>query len=197
MSRHPPIKWAQRSDEIYITVEVPDAQDVKLILEPEGKFYFSATRGAEKIPYEFNIDLFDKIDVKNSKTTVGLRNIFYIVSKIESKWWSRLLKQGGKPPVFLRVDWEKSVDEDEEQEEDKPGTDMDFGNFAFSKLGMGVGEDDVEDDHDVGFDESDAEELTDQASGKNKPDNDNKRLSGQWSFKDYMKKQTQDDSLTE
>ncbi|CAJ1976868.1 unnamed protein product [Sphenostylis stenocarpa] len=174
MSRHPPIKWAQRSDEIYITVEVPDAQDVKLILEPEGKFYFSATRGAEKIPYEFNIDLFDKIDVKNSKTTVGLRNI----CKTESKWWSRLLKQGGKPPVLLRVDWEKWVDEDEEQEEDKPGTDMDFGNFAFSKLGMGVDEDDVEDDHEPA---SDVEELTDQASGKNKPDNDNKRLSGQWS----------------
>lgn len=62
-SRHPPIKWAQRSDELYITVELPDAQDVNLTLEPEGKLHFSATAGAEKIPYEVNIDLFDKVDV--------------------------------------------------------------------------------------------------------------------------------------
>ena len=34
----------------------------------------------------------------------------------ESKWWDRLLKQGGKSPVFLKVDWDKWVDEDEEQD---------------------------------------------------------------------------------
>lgn len=62
-SRHPTVKWAQRSDEVLITVELPDAQNVKLKLEPEGKFYFFATAGADKIPYEVDIDLFDKIDV--------------------------------------------------------------------------------------------------------------------------------------
>lgn len=36
------------------------------------------------------------------------------MKKAESKWWSRLLKQGGKPPVFLKVDWNKWIDEDEE-----------------------------------------------------------------------------------
>lgn len=70
-SRHPPVKWAQRFDELYITVELPDAQDVKLKLEPEGKFYFSATAGAEKIPYEIDIDLFDKVDV-NVRTTIPI-----------------------------------------------------------------------------------------------------------------------------
>ncbi|TKY51475.1 cytosolic prostaglandin-E synthase [Spatholobus suberectus] len=172
MSRHPPVIWAQRSDEIYITVELPDAQDVKLVLEPEGKFYFSATCGAEKIPYEVNIDLFDKVDVNNSTASVGSRNIFYVVKKTESKWWSRLLKQGGKPPVFLKVDWDKWIDEDEEQEDNKPGTDMDFSNFDFSKLSMGGGEgldDDMADDRDD--DESDTEEeVTEQASADNEPD---------------------------
>ncbi|RDX67599.1 hypothetical protein CR513_53505, partial [Mucuna pruriens] len=184
MSRHPCVKWAQRSDEIYVTVELPDAQDVKLILEPEGKFYFSATCGAEKIPYEVNIDLFDKVDVNvrasilimNSKASVGSRNIFYVVKKTESKWWSRLLKQAGKPPVFLKVDWNKWVDEDEEEQEDnKPGTDMDFNNFDFSKLGMGGDEegldDDDADDGDESDDESDTEEeTTERASAENEPD---------------------------
>lgn len=62
-SRHPSVKWAQRSDTLYITIDLPDAQDVKLKLEPEGKFLFSATTGAEKTPYEVDLDLYDKIDV--------------------------------------------------------------------------------------------------------------------------------------
>lgn len=147
------MKWAQRSDRLYITVDLPDAQDVKLKLDPEGKFLFSATSGADKIPYEVDIDLFDRVDVdvgsltivaynsafclftwiifcivdaheyvtkcylQESKASIGLRNICYLVKKAENKWWSRLLKQQGKPPVFLKVDWDKWVDEDEETED--------------------------------------------------------------------------------
>ncbi|OIW01415.1 hypothetical protein TanjilG_25711 [Lupinus angustifolius] len=176
MSRHPLVKWAQRSDELYITIELPDAQDVKLKLEPEGKFYFSATAGADKIPYEVDIDLFDKIDVDNSKANITSRNIFYLVTKAENKWWDRLLKQGGKLLVFLKVDWDKWVDEDEE-DDSKPVSDMDFGDVDFSKLNMGggeglgiddAGEDDDDDDDD---DESDIEEeVAGQPSIGNEPD---------------------------
>jgi hypothetical protein len=38
------------------------------------------------------------------------------VKKVENKWWSRFLKQQGRPPIFLKVDWDKWVDEDEEPE---------------------------------------------------------------------------------
>ena len=48
---------------VFITIELPDAQDVKLKMEPEGKFFFSATSGVNKIPYEVDMDLHDKIDV--------------------------------------------------------------------------------------------------------------------------------------
>lgn len=57
------MKWAQRSDKVYITVELPDAEDVKLKLEPQGKFFFSATGGASKTKYEVDLDLFDSVDV--------------------------------------------------------------------------------------------------------------------------------------
>ncbi|KAL6984239.1 prostaglandin-E synthase, partial [Sarracenia purpurea var. burkii] len=158
-SRHPTVKWAQGSDELYITIELPDAKDVKLKLEPEGKFFFSATSGAESIPYEIDMDLYDEIDINESKANVGLRNICYLIKKAENKWWSRLLKQEGRPPVFLKVDWDKWVDEDEEQES-KIGTDMDPGDFDFSKLNMGGGDfDDGEaTDDDEGDIESDTEE---------------------------------------
>ncbi|CAN6543748.1 unnamed protein product [Malus baccata var. baccata] len=147
MNRHPNVKWAQRSDMVYITIDLPDAQDVKLKLEPEGKFLFSATTGPEKTPYEVDLDLYDKIDINETKTSVGLRNICYLVKKAEDKWWSRLIKQQGRAPIFLKVDWDKWVDEDEEPEEVKGdeggpggfGNNMDFGglgnNMDFGGLG--------------------------------------------------------------
>lgn len=64
---------------MFITVELPDAQNVKLKLEPEGKFYFSATAGVEKIPYEVDIDLFDKIDVDVRATSLW----FFFICKCQ------------------------------------------------------------------------------------------------------------------
>jgi hypothetical protein len=52
--------------------------------------------------------------LQESKASTGSRSIQYIVKKAENKWWSRLIKQTGKPPVFLTVDWDKWIDEDEE-----------------------------------------------------------------------------------
>lgn len=161
MSRHPSVKWAQRSDTLYITIDLPDAQDVKLKLQPEGKFLFSATTGAEKTPYEVDLDLYDKIDVNESKANIGLRNICYLVKKAENKWWKRLIKQEGKAPVFLKVDWDKWVDEDEESEDKGSGNDMDFGDLDFSKLNMGGGsglDDDALDKFDDLDDSSDTED---------------------------------------
>ncbi|PSS00023.1 HSP20-like chaperone protein [Actinidia chinensis var. chinensis] len=161
MSRHPTVKWAQRSDKLSITIELPDAKDVKLKLEPEGKFFFSATSGVDNVPYELDMDLYDKVDVNESKASVGLRNICYLIKKAESKSWSRLLKQEGKPPVFLKVDWDKWVDEDEGQDS-KSGAGMDFGDFDFSKLNMGGGGDfdgdEDEAEKDEGNDEGTMEE---------------------------------------
>ncbi|XP_027089754.1 co-chaperone protein p23-1 [Coffea arabica] len=158
MSRHPMVKWAQRSDRLFITVELPDANNVTHKLEPEGKFLFSATTGVDNTPYEVEFDLFDKVDVNESKISATSRNICYLVKKAENKWWSRLLKQGGKPPIFLKVDWDKWVDEDEQDE--KVGSDMDFGDIDFSKLNMGGGGDFDADiaDRDEGDDDSDTED---------------------------------------
>lgn len=75
-SRHPSVKWAQRSDKLFITIELPDAQDVKLKLEPEGKIFFSATRGADKIPYEAELELLDKVNTDVSSLFIASILIF-------------------------------------------------------------------------------------------------------------------------
>ncbi|KAK9122556.1 hypothetical protein Sjap_012158 [Stephania japonica] len=148
-SRHPILKWAQRSDKIYLTVDLTDAKDVKLKLEPEGKFIFSATK--DGVPYELDIELLDKINFEESKVNIGVRSIVYAITKAEKKWWGRLLKQEGKPPVFVKFDWDKWVDEDEENE----NAGMDFDDMDFSNLNMG------DDDYDM-------DELKDEEEGEKK-----------------------------
>lgn len=63
-SRHPEVKWAQRADKVFITVQLPDAKNAKVNLEPEGVFTFSASAGAEDHLYELKLDLFDKVNVE-------------------------------------------------------------------------------------------------------------------------------------
>ncbi|XP_048138854.1 uncharacterized protein OsI_027940 isoform X9 [Rhodamnia argentea] len=139
-SRHPELKWAQRKDKVFITVLLPDAKDAKVNLEPDGIFTFSAKAGAENHPYELKLELFDKVNVEESKINIGVRNIFCILEKAEKEWWKKLLRGDGKPPHYVKVDWDKWVDEDE----DTGGGmgDLDLGGMDFSKFGgMGMGDD--------------------------------------------------------
>ncbi|XP_068337694.1 uncharacterized protein OsI_027940 isoform X2 [Pyrus communis] len=141
MSRHPEVKWAQRVDKVFLTVLLPDAKDAKVKLEPDGTFSFSASAGAENHQYELKLDLFDKVNVEESKINVGVRSIFCIVEKAEPEWWPKLLRGDGKTPHYVKVDWDKWVDEDDDTAGSGPG-DMDLGGMDFSKFG-GMGGDDM------------------------------------------------------
>ncbi|KAH9730405.1 hypothetical protein KPL70_009643 [Citrus sinensis] len=137
MRRVPEVKWAQRQDKVFITVQLPDAKNAKVNLEPEGVFSFSASAGAENHLYELKLELFDKVNVEESKINVGVRSIFCIVEKAEKGWWKKLLRGDGKTPHYVKVDWDKWVDEDE----DNGAGDLDLGGMDFSNFG-GMGGDD-------------------------------------------------------
>ncbi len=62
---------------MFITIELPDAEDVKLKLEPEGKFLFSATSGPDKIPYEVELDLYFKADVNVGAVMIYRFSVIY------------------------------------------------------------------------------------------------------------------------
>ncbi|OAY70605.1 hypothetical protein ACMD2_13990 [Ananas comosus] len=112
MSRHPEVKWAQRIDKVYITVQLPDAKDVKA-----------------------------------SKINTGVRSIFCVLEKAEKGWWKKLLRGDQKTPHYIKVDWDKWVDEDDD------GGDVDLGGMDFSNFG-GMGGDGMDDD----LEDSDDEE---------------------------------------
>lgn len=52
---------------------------------------------------------------QESKINVGVRSIFCVVQKAEGEWWKRLLRGEGKTPHYVKVDWDKWVDEDEDE----------------------------------------------------------------------------------
>lgn len=57
--------------------------------------------------------------LQGCKTNVGLRNIICSVMKEEKGWWKRILKSDEKPAPYIKVDWNKWCDEDEEEQKCK------------------------------------------------------------------------------
>ncbi|GKV48108.1 hypothetical protein SLEP1_g54943 [Rubroshorea leprosula] len=124
MSRHPEVLWAQRSDKVSLTISLPDAKDISVKSEPQGLFSFSAT-GIQGESFDFSLELYGKIVPEGCKTKVGLRNIICSVQKEEKGWWKRLLKSEEKPAPYIKVDWNKWCDEDEEESNSNLASDDD------------------------------------------------------------------------
>ncbi|KIX04374.1 uncharacterized protein Z518_05242 [Rhinocladiella mackenziei CBS 650.93] len=155
----PEVLWAQRSSSseaeknyIYLTISVPDVppKALKLNLKPTG-LTFTGTSETKKTTYHLEMEFFGEIDVENSKTHHTAANIQMILRKKELKeeYWPRLLKDPAKVH-YLRTDFDKWVDEDEQNEAPEDdymnqfggglGEDGGFGGIDFSKLGGGGGD---------------------------------------------------------
>jgi hypothetical protein len=158
----PEVLWAQRSSTsdpeknyIYLTIGVPDVppKSLKLDLKPTG-LTFTGTSDSKKTTYHLEMEFFSEIDVENSKTHHTPANIQMILRKKELKeeYWPRLLKNPAKVH-YLRTDFDKWVDEDEQNEAPEDdymsqfggaggglGEDGGFGGIDFSKLGGGGGD---------------------------------------------------------
>ncbi|GLI67201.1 hypothetical protein VaNZ11_011124, partial [Volvox africanus] len=131
----PTVLWAQRSDKLYLTIDVQDVKDQSCDLEDE-KLTFKGKAGTEQNEYSLDLTFNAAVDSKSedSKISITPRNIFIIIKKKESGHWPRLTKESGRHLTHIKCDWDKWVDEDEEDE--KPEADfsgMDFSSFG----GMG------------------------------------------------------------
>ncbi|CAH9107370.1 unnamed protein product [Cuscuta epithymum] len=116
-NRQPEVLWAQRSGKVYLTISLPDAKDVSVTPESTGLFAFSAV-GAHGEPFSFTLHLFGNILPQACKTKISLRNIRCSIQKDQKSWWPRLLKSENKPAPFIKVDWNKFCDEDDEESSD-------------------------------------------------------------------------------
>ncbi|PHH63270.1 hypothetical protein CDD81_6127 [Ophiocordyceps australis] len=152
----PEVLWAQRSSVadasknfIYLTISVPDIpkDGLQLDIKPTS-LTFTGTSGTLKRKYHLELEFYAEIDPAGSKINHTSKNIEMKLQKKELKeeYWPRLLKDS-KKLHFLKTDFEKWVDEDEQieaPEEDfsqfgdmggMPG----MGGIDFSKLGGGAG----------------------------------------------------------
>jgi hypothetical protein len=133
-----PIKWAQRSDSLYITIALPDVKDESITLT-DTELHFKGT--SEDKAYEVNIKFYKPIDSKNTGSTYKVlpRSVQMHVMKAanddkeeKDEFWPRLLEDKLLEKNQVKIDWDRYVDEDEEDE---------AGGFDTSALegGMGMG----------------------------------------------------------
>ncbi|KAG2765685.1 hypothetical protein JG687_00009944 [Phytophthora cactorum] len=113
-----PVKWAQRKDALYVTVDLPDVKDEKVTLSSKN-LTFKGTSNDQL--YEVTLDFFKEVDVE-SKDSIWAktdRNLhFHIVKKNQDEeFWPRLLADKHLEKTNVKVDWSKFVDEDEEEEQ--------------------------------------------------------------------------------
>ncbi|KAL1959080.1 hypothetical protein VTO42DRAFT_2867 [Malbranchea cinnamomea] len=164
----PEVLWAQRSHKtdaakniLYVSLAVPDVppSSAKLDLTPTS-ISFQGVSTTKNVEYKVDLELYAEIDVENSKTHHSPRGVELVLRKKELKeeYWPRLLKES-KKVHFLKTDFDKWVDEDEQDELDDDysnwggfGGDSGLGNIDFSKLGggdAGAGDDGSDDDEDI------------------------------------------------
>jgi len=204
----PEVLWAQRSSAsdpeknyIYLTITVPDVpkENLKLNLTAT-KLTFTGHSESLKRTYHVELDFYDEIDEKETKINHTGKNVQMVLRKKELKeeFWPRLLKEA-KKVHYLKTDFDKWVDEDEQEEapEDDAmanmggmggmpgmGGDMasmmggmggaggDFGGIDFSKLGGGMGGMEGEeegDDDDEEMPGLEGEEEEAEEAGSSKP----------------------------
>lgn len=158
----PTVKWAQLRDKVYLTIDVQDCKGPKVDLTNDdkgehGRLVFrgegaGASHAHEKDAYELDLTLCHAIEADATKVALNDRNVILVVPKKEQGFWPRLLADKHKVSN-IQVDWDKWVDEDEEDEVETQ--DFDISNLQnLSKLGGGAevsmeGDDSDSDDSDL------------------------------------------------
>jgi hypothetical protein len=119
------VLWAQRSSAtdaeknyLYVTITVPDVQakNLKLDIKPTS-VKFAGHSDSLKKDYAIELELYAEIDEGATKVNHTAKNVQLVLRKKEMKeeFWPRLLKEA-KKAHFLKTDFDKWVDEDEQDE---------------------------------------------------------------------------------
>ena len=97
--------------------------------------------------YAFDLQLFDEVDMEQSKWNTKGRNIILNIGKknTEAEHWPRLTKDKIKNS-HIQIDWSKWVDEDEEDEQKPMGEEWDQNNMNNFDMGGGYGGGDSDDE---------------------------------------------------
>lgn len=116
---------------IYLTISVPDVPKDEVVIDVKPtSVTFTGTSGTLKRKYHVELALYGEIDTAESKISHTAKNVELKLQKkdLKEEYWPRLLKDA-KKVHFLKTDFDKWVDEDEQNE----APEEDFSQFG----GMG------------------------------------------------------------
>ncbi|KAM9753811.1 very-long-chain (3R)-3-hydroxyacyl-CoA dehydratase [Menidia menidia] len=112
----PLVYWAQRHEEIFLRVELTDAQNIDVQVHENVLKFRAQGHGAKgQNEYEFSLEFLLPVKTEvNHKSTQ--RQVNVIVRKVQRGWWDRLTVQERKP-VFLAPDFDRWLDESDAEME--------------------------------------------------------------------------------
>lgn len=139
LSHYPPLKWADRHEYVFLTVDLQDTKNVSVRIENDGAvLHFSCTAGHPKssekdatsaFQYTCDIELFHPVSPEESQHVVSPRDVKLKLKKKGDEYirWTRLTKEKVKGLPIV-VDWDEWLDSDvDEDEEDDEQNFTDFG----------------------------------------------------------------------
>ncbi|KAH6940347.1 hypothetical protein HPB50_026967 [Hyalomma asiaticum] len=137
----PPVLWAQRKNVVYVKVALEDCKNPAINITADS-LHFKGTGGAESKPHEVMLRFLHPIKPEESRYVVRPRGTEFVLAKAEEgPFWKRLLQDDVKHH-WLKVDFNKWVDEDDSGDELGAGG----GDFEEMMRSMGgLGDDDTPD----------------------------------------------------
>lgn len=117
-----------------MTISIFDLTNPKIDLSSTGLKF---TGSAHDVDYALDLEFFDEVDVDNSKQHTTDRGVIMVLRKKEMKeeYWPRLTKNKARLP-YIKTDFDKWVDEDEQNEADDDLGDL-AGMGGMPPMGMG------------------------------------------------------------
>uniref|UniRef100_A0A7E4VM34 CS domain-containing protein n=1 Tax=Panagrellus redivivus TaxID=6233 RepID=A0A7E4VM34_PANRE len=174
-TKTPLILWAQHKTNVLLTIDIDELKLSKLDISGTDFHILGST--PDGTSYEASLPLFAAVKGSEVRQLKGTRHIELVIPKEAEEWWPRLCSDNVKRH-FVKVDFNKWVDEDEIEEELNLGNSdmfqgMDFMNGAnFGDMG-GMGgmnfdpnslPDDDEDESDENDEIPDLEEVKEQST---------------------------------
>uniref|UniRef100_A0A7N8XAD8 Very-long-chain (3R)-3-hydroxyacyl-CoA dehydratase n=1 Tax=Mastacembelus armatus TaxID=205130 RepID=A0A7N8XAD8_9TELE len=116
MTLTPLVYWAQRHEEIYLRVELTDAQNIAVCVQENILRFRAQGHGAKgQNEYEFSLEFFLPVKPEVSYKSTQ-RQVNITVHKEQRGWWDRLIVQERKP-AFLAPDFDRWLDESDAETE--------------------------------------------------------------------------------
>ncbi len=112
-SKTAPCKWAQRTDTLYLTISLADVTEESINVTEKS---FEFTGKSNGMTYSAKFDFFKEINVEDSIWKVLPNSVQMKLEKKEKdeEFWARLTTDKVKEKSFVTIDWDRYVDEDEQ-----------------------------------------------------------------------------------